>query len=137
MSKQLPLSCVSDRIRGPEFCLRGVQLLAAAAVTTVTRAVSGGRDERHKHSAVGCFGGGMKEDRVESRIKNNLCAFPCHFYLCVCLQHVLILVKVVLVVLIPDEPDWIRKKREHIEYKSMQALKEQVKRPPPNIHFII
>lgn len=43
-----------------------------------------------------------------------------------CLQHVLIFVKMVLRVLIPDEPHWIRKKREHIEYRSMQALKQQV-----------
>uniref|UniRef100_A0A3Q3VQR9 Anoctamin n=1 Tax=Mola mola TaxID=94237 RepID=A0A3Q3VQR9_MOLML len=46
--------------------------------------------------------------------------------LAVLVEHVLILVKVVLRVLIPDEPDWIRKKREHIEYTSMQALREQV-----------
>lgn len=45
---------------------------------------------------------------------------------CVCLQHLLIVVKVILAVVIPDEPDWIRKKREHIEYTSMQALREQV-----------
>lgn len=43
----------------------------------------------------------------------------------VLVEHVLILVKVVLSVLIPDEPDWIRKKREHIEFTSMQALREQ------------
>lgn len=43
-----------------------------------------------------------------------------------CLQHLLIVVKVILAVVIPDEPDWIRKKREHIEYTSMQALREQV-----------
>lgn len=43
------------------------------------------------------------------------------------LQHLLILVKLLLRVLIPDEPDWIRKNREHIEFKSMQALREQVK----------
>lgn len=42
------------------------------------------------------------------------------------LQHVLILVKLILRVLIPDEPAWIRKKREHIEFTSMQALKQQV-----------
>ncbi len=52
-----------------------------------------------------------------------LCVCVC---VCVCLQHVLILVKVVLAVMIPDEPDWIRKKREHIEYTSMQALRQQV-----------
>ncbi|XP_034540689.1 anoctamin-10 [Notolabrus celidotus] len=45
--------------------------------------------------------------------------------LAVLVEHVLILVKVVLTVLIPDEPDWIRKKREHIEYTSMQALRQQ------------
>uniref|UniRef100_A0A3B4TDJ6 Anoctamin n=1 Tax=Seriola dumerili TaxID=41447 RepID=A0A3B4TDJ6_SERDU len=45
--------------------------------------------------------------------------------LAVLVEHVLILVKVILAVLIPDEPDWIRKKREHIEYTSMQALKQQ------------
>ncbi|XP_018559612.1 anoctamin-10 isoform X1 [Lates calcarifer] len=45
--------------------------------------------------------------------------------LAVLLEHVLILVKVILAVLIPDEPDWIRKKREYIEYRSMQALKQQ------------
>lgn len=48
------------------------------------------------------------------------------------LQHVLILVKVVISVLIPDEPDWVRKKMEHIEFTSMQALREQVN-PPPDI----
>ncbi|XP_071315385.1 anoctamin-10 [Trachinotus anak] len=46
--------------------------------------------------------------------------------LAVLVEHVLILVKVILRVVIPDEPDWIRKKREHIEYMSMQALKQQV-----------
>ncbi|XP_073328600.1 anoctamin-10 [Pagrus major] len=45
--------------------------------------------------------------------------------LAVLMEHVLIVVKVVLAVVIPDEPDWIRKKREHIEYTSMQALREQ------------
>ncbi|XP_074533934.1 anoctamin-10 [Halichoeres trimaculatus] len=45
--------------------------------------------------------------------------------LAVAVEHVLILVKLFLTVLIPDEPDWIRKKREHIEYTSMQALKQQ------------
>lgn len=34
--------------------------------------------------------------------------------------------KLLLSVLIPDEPDWIRKKRERIEFKSLQALREQV-----------
>lgn len=45
--------------------------------------------------------------------------------LAVLVEHVLILIKVVLSVLIPDEPDWIRKKKEHIEYTSMQALRQQ------------
>uniref|UniRef100_A0A3B3VKR9 Anoctamin n=1 Tax=Poecilia latipinna TaxID=48699 RepID=A0A3B3VKR9_9TELE len=44
----------------------------------------------------------------------------------VMVEHVLILVKVIMAALIPDEPDWIRKKREHIEYTSMQALRQQV-----------
>lgn len=41
-------------------------------------------------------------------------------------QHLLILVKVLLSVLIPDEPDWVRKKMERTEFKSLQALREQV-----------
>ncbi|XP_039988884.1 anoctamin-10 isoform X1 [Xiphias gladius] len=45
--------------------------------------------------------------------------------LAVLVEHVLILAKVILSLLIPDEPDWIRKKREHIEYTSMQVLKQQ------------
>uniref|UniRef100_H3CQS8 Anoctamin n=1 Tax=Tetraodon nigroviridis TaxID=99883 RepID=H3CQS8_TETNG len=43
----------------------------------------------------------------------------------VLVEHLLILVKLLLRVLIPDEPDWIRKKREHIEFKSLRALREQ------------
>ncbi|MED6259913.1 hypothetical protein ATANTOWER_014930 [Ataeniobius toweri] len=43
----------------------------------------------------------------------------------VIVEHVLILAKVIMAALIPDEPDWIRKKREHIEYTSMQALRQQ------------
>uniref|UniRef100_A0A8D3AZP9 Anoctamin n=1 Tax=Scophthalmus maximus TaxID=52904 RepID=A0A8D3AZP9_SCOMX len=50
--------------------------------------------------------------------------------LAVLVEHVLILVKVILSVLIPDEPDWIRKKREHIEFTSMEALKQQVNKLP-------
>ncbi|XP_034033119.1 anoctamin-10 [Thalassophryne amazonica] len=45
--------------------------------------------------------------------------------LAVLIEHLLILVKVLLAVLIPDEPDWIRKKMEHIEFMSMQALRQQ------------
>ena len=44
----------------------------------------------------------------------------------VSLQHLLLLVKLVMSVLIPDEPDWIRRKREHIEFTSMDALRQQV-----------
>ncbi|XP_029991547.1 anoctamin-10-like isoform X1 [Sphaeramia orbicularis] len=50
--------------------------------------------------------------------------------LAVLVEHILILLKVVLAVLIPDEPDWIRKKREHMEFKSMQALRTQVTHSP-------
>ncbi|XP_026221375.1 anoctamin-10b [Anabas testudineus] len=45
--------------------------------------------------------------------------------LAVMVEHVLIIVKVILVFLIPDEPEWVRQKRERIEYISMQALKQQ------------
>ncbi|XP_068595448.1 anoctamin-10 [Brachionichthys hirsutus] len=45
--------------------------------------------------------------------------------LAVSAEHVLILVKLVMAALIPDEPSWIRKRRAHIEYTSMQALKQQ------------
>lgn len=50
----------SDCVRGPEFRLCRVQLLAAAAVTMVTKVVPGARDEQHKHAAVGCFDGGKE-----------------------------------------------------------------------------
>ncbi|XP_028305251.1 anoctamin-10 [Gouania willdenowi] len=43
----------------------------------------------------------------------------------VLVEHVLIIVKVIISIVIPDEPDWIRKKREHIEFSSMQALRQQ------------
>ncbi|XP_062246771.1 anoctamin-10 [Platichthys flesus] len=45
--------------------------------------------------------------------------------LAVLVEHLLILVKLIMSVLIPDEPDWIRRKREHIEFTSMEALKQQ------------
>lgn len=57
-----------------------------------------------------------------ARVRSQLCSSPPPL----CLQHVLILVKLILRILIPDEPTWIRKKREHIEFMSMQALKQQV-----------
>ncbi|XP_077423506.1 anoctamin-10 isoform X2 [Vanacampus margaritifer] len=40
-------------------------------------------------------------------------------------EHVLIIVKVIVAALIPDEPDWVRKKLAHMQYKSMQALRQQ------------
>uniref|UniRef100_A0A8C6VUP8 Anoctamin n=1 Tax=Nothobranchius furzeri TaxID=105023 RepID=A0A8C6VUP8_NOTFU len=43
----------------------------------------------------------------------------------VIVEHLLILVKVIIAALIPDEPNWIRKKKEQWEYKSMQALRQQ------------
>ena len=52
------LSSLIDCLWGPQFCLCGIQLLAATVVTTVTRVVEGGRDEQYKYFAVGCFGGG-------------------------------------------------------------------------------
>ncbi len=36
------------------------------------------------------------------------------------------MVKMILAIMIPDEPDWVRIKREQIEYHSMQAFKKQV-----------
>uniref|UniRef100_A0A8C8HXL1 Anoctamin n=1 Tax=Oncorhynchus tshawytscha TaxID=74940 RepID=A0A8C8HXL1_ONCTS len=42
-------------------------------------------------------------------------------------EHVLILVKMILAFMIPDEPDWVRIKREQIEFNSMQALGKQVR----------
>lgn len=38
-----------------------------------------------------------------------------------------ILVKMILAFMIPDEPDWVRIKREQIEFNSMQALGQQVR----------
>ncbi|XP_016375189.1 anoctamin-10-like [Sinocyclocheilus rhinocerous] len=43
----------------------------------------------------------------------------------VIVEHALIMVKMILAFMIPDEPDWVRIKREQIEYHSMQALKKQ------------
>ncbi|XP_071779847.2 anoctamin-10 [Centroberyx gerrardi] len=45
--------------------------------------------------------------------------------LAVLVEHVLILIKMVLAFLIPDEPSWVKIKREHIEFTSMQALGQQ------------
>uniref|UniRef100_A0A8C2ZJI6 Anoctamin n=1 Tax=Cyclopterus lumpus TaxID=8103 RepID=A0A8C2ZJI6_CYCLU len=48
---------VAGRLRDPEFRLRRVQLLAAAAVAVVAEGVPGGRVERHQPPAVGGSGG--------------------------------------------------------------------------------
>uniref|UniRef100_A0A1A7Y9Y5 Anoctamin n=2 Tax=Iconisemion striatum TaxID=60296 RepID=A0A1A7Y9Y5_9TELE len=47
----------------------------------------------------------------------------------VIMEHLLIIVKVIIAALIPDEPNWIRKKKEQMEYKSMQALRQQKLQP--------
>ncbi|KAJ8247450.1 hypothetical protein GJAV_G00246520 [Gymnothorax javanicus] len=41
------------------------------------------------------------------------------------IEHILILIKMILSFAIPDEPDWIRKKRDAIEFRSLQALNQQ------------
>ncbi|XP_049578607.1 anoctamin-10 isoform X2 [Syngnathus scovelli] len=40
-------------------------------------------------------------------------------------EHVLIIVKVTVAALIPDEPDWITKKKARMQYTSMQALRQK------------
>ncbi|KAM9470538.1 anoctamin-10 isoform 1-T2 [Clarias gariepinus] len=46
-------------------------------------------------------------------------------------EHVLIVAKLILAFIIPDEPDWIQIKKQQIEYRTMKALKEQkVKHSP-------
>ncbi|XP_072519154.1 anoctamin-10 [Salminus brasiliensis] len=40
-------------------------------------------------------------------------------------EHALIIVKLILAFMIPDEPDWVRIKREQIEYRSMKAVSQQ------------
>ncbi|KAI5629854.1 hypothetical protein C0J50_12656, partial [Silurus asotus] len=39
--------------------------------------------------------------------------------------HVLIVVKMILAFVIPDEPDWVQIKRQQIEYRTMKALTGQ------------
>lgn len=118
---------VADCLRGLEFCLGDVKLLAAAAVAAATEFLSGAQAESNERPATECLGGGklpqqrsVKDNRA--RVRSCLCFSPP----LLCLQHVLILVKLILRILIPDEPAWISKKREHIEFMSMQALKQQV-----------
>ncbi|KAM8860423.1 anoctamin-10 isoform 2-T3 [Synchiropus picturatus] len=45
--------------------------------------------------------------------------------LAVGVEHLLIIVKGILAVLIPDEPGWMKKKRDQLEFKSMEALRQQ------------
>ncbi|KAB5571538.1 hypothetical protein PHYPO_G00226070 [Pangasianodon hypophthalmus] len=40
-------------------------------------------------------------------------------------EHILIVAKLILAFIIPDEPDWVLIKRQQIEYCTMMALKEQ------------
>ncbi|XP_061140233.1 anoctamin-10 isoform X4 [Syngnathus typhle] len=40
-------------------------------------------------------------------------------------EHVIIIVKVTVAALIPDEPDWIKKKKARMQYTSMQALRQK------------
>ncbi|XP_053740584.1 anoctamin-10 isoform X2 [Synchiropus splendidus] len=45
--------------------------------------------------------------------------------LAVGVEHLLIIVKGILAVLIPDEPGWMKKKQDQLEFKSMEALRQQ------------
>ncbi|XP_012688571.2 anoctamin-10 [Clupea harengus] len=45
--------------------------------------------------------------------------------LAVLVEHILILVKLIVAFLIPDEPDWVRIQREKAEFHSMRALGQQ------------
>ncbi|XP_062856918.1 anoctamin-10 isoform X2 [Trichomycterus rosablanca] len=40
-------------------------------------------------------------------------------------EHALILVKLIIAFMIPDEPEWVRIKKDQIEYQAMKALKQQ------------
>ncbi|XP_051975309.1 anoctamin-10-like [Xyrauchen texanus] len=40
-------------------------------------------------------------------------------------EHILLAMKMILAFMIPDEPAWVKIKREQIEYRSIQALKKQ------------
>lgn len=118
---------VAGCLRGLEFCLGDVKLLAAAAVAAAAEFLSGAQVESNERPATECLSGGklrwqrsVKDNHA--RVRSCLCFSPP----LLCLQHVLILVKLILRILIPDEPAWICKKREHIEFMSMQALKQQV-----------
>ncbi|XP_017329518.1 anoctamin-10 [Ictalurus punctatus] len=43
----------------------------------------------------------------------------------VIVEHVLIVVKMILAFVIPDEPEWVQIKKQQIEYRTILALKEQ------------
>ncbi|KAJ7997799.1 hypothetical protein DPEC_G00215870 [Dallia pectoralis] len=59
----------------------------------------------------------VQEFCLEGRISSkNILLFA------ILVEHVLILFKMVLAFMIPDEPDWVRIKREQMEFQSMQAL---------------
>ncbi|XP_056138107.1 anoctamin-10 [Lampris incognitus] len=45
--------------------------------------------------------------------------------LAVAVEHVLIVIKMILAFLIPDEPQWVKSKREQFEFRSMLALGQQ------------
>ncbi|XP_076878361.1 anoctamin-10 [Brachyhypopomus gauderio] len=67
---------------------------------------------------------------VRAFIQNNALNPSSVLLLAILVEHVLIVVKLILAFMIPDEPDWVRIKREQIEYRSMKALSQQkVKRP--------
>ncbi|XP_068168693.1 anoctamin-10 [Antennarius striatus] len=67
----------------------------------------------------------MLSPRLQQLFQEHEMSNTSTLLLAVSVEHVLILVKLVMAALIPDEPGWIRKKRAHIEFTSMQALKQQ------------
>uniref|UniRef100_A0A4W4GBP8 Anoctamin n=1 Tax=Electrophorus electricus TaxID=8005 RepID=A0A4W4GBP8_ELEEL len=67
--------------------------------------------------------------RVRAFLQNAAFSPAGVLLLAVFIEHVLIVVKLILAFMIPDEPDWVRIKREQIEYRSMKALNlQKVKR---------
>ncbi|KAK1803982.1 hypothetical protein P4O66_003917 [Electrophorus voltai] len=63
--------------------------------------------------------------RVRAFLQNAAFSPAGVLLLAVFIEHVLIVVKLILAFMIPDEPDWVRIKREQIEYRSMKALNLQ------------
>ena len=79
------VSLLSGCLRGPELCLRCVQLLAAAAVATVTGAASGGQHEQHQHPADGCCGGGKSPQKeTHANIINAVWSLDVISFVCDC-----------------------------------------------------